>query len=308
MEEVIQDGFHGVIADEFKETDYQLLAGILELPKARTCFYEHQIQYNQKEINNFSCTLHGAIGALSDLKNYRFTLQERQQLLKLAIQKGFDIAKGWYIASAMDLVRTFWNERHTDDEVLYFRFDLNSSEFAEAYEKGYSIVFGYNGNGKYQSDFQDGKLDKTTFGKSTYGHCIRCSNKPEKATAVDNYFGLLKINSYFLPENNIPELMKNGIFQRSGFIFVDKSDFNKDNTTMPKIPIWALASAHKAERKGVITNWENPLEIVASEKAEWIFEKLGVLNSVKHEGGINLSRFAVLLDKVGLLDKLPDLK
>jgi murein DD-endopeptidase MepM/ murein hydrolase activator NlpD len=74
------------------------------------------------------------------------------------------------------------------------------------------------------------------------------------------------------------------------------------------IPEWAKMVAEKAKKKGVINDWTNPLQMVCDEKAEWIFEKLGLLDPTKHEGGVSLARFAIIQDKLGLFDKIPDKK
>lgn len=70
----------------------------------------------------------------------------------------------------------------------------------------------------------------------------------------------------------------------------------------PTIPDWAKSAAEKARAKGIIKDWSNPLELVGGEKLEYIFENLGIFDKSKHEGKVTLSRFAVGLDKIGVLD------
>lgn len=288
-------GFFGIIADQPRETDYQLLAGTLDLPWAMGGFNFRRIQYDQKEINAFSCTLHGAIGALSDLTGYTFSVDERKEILGIAVSKGFDLNRGWYIANAVDVVRNFWNSKHPDQQVITFRVEVGSQEFFNALKQNYSVVFGYNGNGKYQSDFQDGKLDKTEFGKSTYGHCIRIADLPDIGTAIDNYFKRLDVNAYYLPESNIETLLRNGVFQRSGYVFVLKEHFDNHNKTMPQIPVWAIGSVNKAANKGLM----HPADIddqMTIGKIEDDLIKLGIFNDKL--GTIDEKRWAVALDRM----------
>lgn len=68
------------------------------------------------------------------------------------------------------------------------------------------------------------------------------------------------------------------------------------------IPTWAEEAVKKAKIKGVILNWDDPLEVVGTETLEWVFEKLGLLDATKHEGKVNKARLAVVLDKLKLLE------
>lgn len=70
-----------------------------------------------------------------------------------------------------------------------------------------------------------------------------------------------------------------------------------------EIPEWAKESVEKAKASGIITNWENPFKQVGDEVLEWSLEKAGLLDPEKHEGFVSLVRWAVVLDKLGKLDK-----
>jgi hypothetical protein len=125
--------------------------------------------------------------------------------------------------------------------------------------------------------------------------------------------GNVKVNGAFTKAGNSSgyhlhyEIDKNGISPRYS-INPEPITFTYDlSMATPIIPPWAKDVSDKSKKKGLINDWSNPVEIVASEKAEWIFEKLGLLDPKKHEGGINLARFAIIVDKLGLIDKLPDI-
>jgi hypothetical protein len=79
------------------------------IPLAPFNFSEHQITYNQKVVSSYSCTLHGALTALSSLTGYEFTEREREKLWKDALKNGARDDWGWITSKAVDLVRKYWN-------------------------------------------------------------------------------------------------------------------------------------------------------------------------------------------------------
>jgi len=70
-----------------------------------------------------------------------------------------------------------------------------------------------------------------------------------------------------------------------------------------EIPEWAQESVEKAKKSGLITNWDNPEEIVAGTRFEHMCKKAGIFTGVSGDG-IVLYRAAVLWDRLGILDKL----
>lgn len=68
-----------------------------------------------------------------------------------------------------------------------------------------------------------------------------------------------------------------------------------------EIAMWAKTAAEKARRKGVIVDWENPQAFMTGEEIEFVFEKLGLVDPSKHQGGVSRERMAVTLDRLNLL-------
>lgn len=76
-----------------------------------------------------------------------------------------------------------------------------------------------------------------------------------------------------------------------------------------EIPDFGKPTVEKCKRKGIIMDWTNPDSVIANQKVEWIFEKMGLLDPTKHdENGLSLLRLAIILDRAGLIDRLPDVK
>ena len=69
-----------------------------------------------------------------------------------------------------------------------------------------------------------------------------------------------------------------------------------------EIADWAKEAADKCKAKGIITDWTDPQGFMSSEEVEFVFEKLNLLESEKHQGGISRERMAVILDRLNLID------
>lgn len=100
-----KDPYWGVLGTGERETDYQLAAGEFELPKPRNTFWMNTNEYHQPEVSTVSCTVHGSLGALSDLAGERFTLEQRKEMWAEALRRGAKEGWGWYTARAVDLGR-----------------------------------------------------------------------------------------------------------------------------------------------------------------------------------------------------------
>jgi len=100
--------------------------------------------------------------------------------------------------------------------------DIPSNDFALALRMGYSVVTGYRGNSKFNTDRDDDNvLDGTAFGGPTYAHCLRVAYSvgDDKDIIIDNYKGR-KSNVYKAKSDNWADLAGNGVFFRSGYIFI----------------------------------------------------------------------------------------
>jgi hypothetical protein len=296
--------YWGVLGIDDRETDYQLVAGELKLPKPRMTFWDKQLQYHQPEVSGVSCTIHGAMGAVSDLVGVQFDLVLRKSLWQEALVRGADPAVGWYIARAVDLIRQRAKESGAP-ELVSFRVDLGSKEFEQVIDLGYSVVAGFRGNSAYGEDKADGVLDGTSFPNTTYGHCIRivASKNPDSYDiVVDNYFTTRKEkNRYSIPRANFAALLKNGIFFSLGYIFAVKEDWEKHNSgETNSVPVWAVASVAKAQKKMPGIDWSESRESMDREGLEAVFKSLKLASSV--EGKLPPARVAVILDRAKLLD------
>lgn len=313
-EDIVQPGLIG-IGDS--PSDFQFGAD-LELPKPRMTYWDKQLQYYQPEISKVSCTIHGAFGCVSDLIGYNFTMEQRKEMWAEALRRGADPNVGWYLRSAVDLVREYAT-RYTGIALMSFKVALLEPSFVNAINAGYTVNMGYSGNSAYNADKNDGHLEGLDFGARTYGHAVRIVKSKDAPDSVDvivdNYLGrTTKPNTYTVPVENIKKLVLNGCFYHTGYVFVVKEDFESMND--PKAPLWATVSLEKARKAGIITDQADPyapVELNPEDKRsrfEWVVAKVGGYRAFFHklglanipEGDFNISHLAVILDRAGFLD------
>lgn len=216
--------YMGIIAERTQPTDW--LGAEIDIPsapKGTQSFKKNgSIQYDQRLVNGFSCTLHASLGAYSDLTGYKFTLEERKAMWDEAVALGANPNLGWYVDAAVDLVRRYAN-KNLPVKVSTYRVSLDADDFWLALAMGYSVVTGFRGNAQYNEDKADLILDGLKFFKSTYGHCVRIAYSVGDSAdqIIDNYLGS-KTNIYKVPSDNWEKLVDNGVFFRFGYIFLLK--------------------------------------------------------------------------------------
>ena len=219
--------YYGVIEERTSPRDWLGSDIILpRTPQGTDSFKKNgSIQYNQTEVSPVSCTVHGAMGAYSALTGYEFTLEQRKEIWQEALNRGANPDKGWYINSAVDLVRQWVND-NLPIKVSSYRVDIGSFEHLMAYRLGYNVIMGYRGNKTYTEDREDnGIIDSTALIGTTYGHCLHSNYSigDEYDQIVDSYYPR-ETNLYKIPSANFKTLVFNRVFFRSGYIFIIKHE------------------------------------------------------------------------------------
>jgi hypothetical protein len=295
--------FYGCRGEETEETDYQLVAGVFDLPRPRHTFDDFLIQYHQPEISGISCTLHAALTSISALTGYRFTIEQRRFLWDEAMKDpGYLPGKGWYINRAVALVRRFaslWLK----EEFVYYRFELGSEEHMSIADKGYLFVTGYSGNIEYGKDYIDGRLDLIKLAQPvSYAHSLSNGDEPNDSVdhrIIDNYFKITDgVNIYKIAKENIKKLVEVKIFFKDAYVFAYKGDVDNPPSLVSS---FAVNSVEKAKKWGIL-DWSNPQQPVDSVLLEDILKKLKLL-TIDTDKGCSKERLIVALDRSGILDK-----
>lgn len=245
---------------EVSDRDYLLWGDSIQVEIQNRPYADDTIfEYNQNEVGAYSCTIHGAMGAVSDLMNYKYSKEERKALWNKAIDQWASETQGWHFYKAVDLVRKEWNAKNKD-QIISFRLPYGDT-FYEALNRGHSLVGGYRGNSKYNLDASDWTLGWTDFKPSTYGHCVRLR---KGIKVVDNYLGK-KSNLYTI--ERMDDLIANKVFYDEFYIFLPKA-------TMTPEQIEAL----EAKKKG-IWNGERANDPVTRQEAALMAYRASLLNN-----------------------------
>lgn len=275
------------------------------IPEARNKFYPAEIQYNQREVDDYSCTLHAVCTAISSLKGKVFSLEERAKLWKDLIEK--KIARsGWGAVTSRVVNYMYKYENFNDEEKInYFTTEFLSDQFWQVMEAGYTCVIGGAINRNYHNDYFDGKLDNIAWSKPTYGHVFCITLIKDGIFLVENYDIQGRVNVVEMTKKELKQLRNqqsqaNKIyFYNSAYYFMYEKEWQNADI---KVSTWAEVAKEKAIKKGIITDWKNPKDKIAGERTEFILEKLGLLDKNQHEGFVTLEQFAVVLDRLKLLD------
>jgi len=180
-------------------------------------------EYNQSWTPH--CTLYSAFGAVSDLFNYQFLQKEIDEIVEESYKRGRIKWEWWYVKSAVNLVADYWNEHHSDLwKVVYYRVSLYDTELVDKILfKNYTLCSWYRWNQRYNTDRNDGILNWTTFGTSTYGHAVSWIGREWKRYIKDNYKGRkswkLPTNIYEV-EHTPSELVSGNTYYADAYLYV----------------------------------------------------------------------------------------
>jgi hypothetical protein len=140
------------------------------------------IKYAQNEFKDMPttlCTLYGNLNALATRTGREFTVEERRELCNLRkADKDYHEETGWYTAEWCNTVRRWWNTRYPENPIVTFAIEVNSELGRKFFAKSFPVSTSVRLNSKYSIDARDWKLDATSWGKSSGGHCrMRCGMK-----------------------------------------------------------------------------------------------------------------------------------
>lgn len=259
-------------------TEQDYLIGSIDIPNMQ--LQDNFIyQYNQGASKH--CTLYSAMGCLSDLFNYKFNSKEKNEIIAKSYKMGRTKGNGWITSLAFNCVRRYRNEKYPEKQVMYFKVPIQSKEFLEAISLWYSIWATYKGNADYNNDFKDdGIVQGTEFGDSTYWHAIRLKKRKNKedynVKVIDNYKGR-EYNIYEIPD--ISELVKSWVFYSNSYIFVPEEKVTKTKWQILLDKQLEKAKANNSLAWRLLDKLKQDHE-VDFEKAELLQKHLSECNSV----------------------------
>jgi len=180
--------------DWYESTDFLLTeADIYTLPEL---FTQDTIRYDynqwKQDWSKKSCSIFAAVWAMSDLKNYKFSLDEIKEIDTLSYQKGRTAWQWWYTKNAFALVCDWWNKHHPEDPAAYYAVLFSNDEKCNMImEKNYNLWVSFNYTADYVADYGDnGAIDRAKkWEKKLVWHCVNEIIKDWSKQIKDNYNG-----------------------------------------------------------------------------------------------------------------------
>lgn len=181
-----------------ENTDYLLCEGDLDIIPTLFEKDEVRFEYNQwaNKWSEVSCTIFAAIGMLSDLINYEFSLEQIKEVDELSYNnpKYPHIRKKWhwwYVKYAVDLVADWYNNSELSKKygkVAYYRINKNDDELVEGIIwKLYTIDWNQCITSEFNKDRKDGMIDGTDFGTNTNWHSMDVINYKWQRSVKNSY-------------------------------------------------------------------------------------------------------------------------
>lgn len=239
--EYLPDGYFGSKFIDHPQ-DFEFVGDIdtSNIPRPRYTFDMCNIQYDQNLVHKYSCSAHGTACALSNNTGRLLTTAEIKNIWDQEVNAGnASPLWGGYTYKMVDAYRTWYNNNYPEDKIISIAIPLGTELMEKVLDLGYCIAMGYANYKNYNDDwFTDGKLDKMISGvdKIEYGeyqgggHCLMLTKSPLKN--VDNY--VLTRQSYNnniytidLDKVSIKDLVNNGVWHKTGYIFMYINDIKK---------------------------------------------------------------------------------
>lgn len=214
--------FDWCLWDGHSDTDYVLTAGEVDWLPELVVQDTIRFDYNQwkQSRSKASCTIFSAIGAISDLWNYEFSLDEIKEYNDLSYTLWRVQGKGWYTKDAIDMCVKKWNKDHPDKPVAYYSFLSREDEKVnKIISKNYDLNISFNYTKDYVLDLnEDGAIDRANRSESIIWHAVCQIMKDWKKQVKDNYAG--SKHQYYPVNVSNAELREAGILHTYAFVIL----------------------------------------------------------------------------------------
>lgn len=215
--------------DWYENTDFLLTeADIYTLPELYT---QDTIRYDYNQWKQTwskkSCSIFCAVWAMSDLKNYQFSLDEIYEIDWLSYRKGRVDWQGRYTKNAFALVCDWWNKKFPENPAAYYAIPFANDEKCEMImEKNYNLWVSFNYTKDYAMDAADnGEIDRAVkWYKRLVWHCVNEIIKDWRKQIKDNY--AWSKSQYYKVNVSNSALYNAWIFHTRAYLFTNVKEDN----------------------------------------------------------------------------------
>jgi hypothetical protein len=180
----------GCLGTGEQTTDYRLCSWDSDLLPPLVKKDEIRFSYNQykNKRSRTSCTIFAAVGMMSDLMNYEFSYDEIHEIDELSYERWRIRWEWWWVQSAVKLVADWWNERHPDKQVAYYRISKYEDDIMEnCLDKLYALDWNLHFTDEFYKDREDWMIDWTDFWHLTNWHSICITKKDWQRSVKDSW-------------------------------------------------------------------------------------------------------------------------
>ena len=215
--------------DWYETTDFLLTeADIYTLPEL---FTQDTIRYDynqwKQSWSKKSCSIFAAVWAMSDLKNYQFSLDEIYEIDCLSYKKWRTAWSGRYTKNAFALVCEWWNKKFPENPAAYYAvLFANDEKCNMIMEKNYNLWVSFNYTADYVQDYGDnGAIDRAKkWEKKLVWHCVNEIIKDWSKQIKDNYNG--SKSQYYKINVSNSALYNAGIYHTRAYVFTNVKEDN----------------------------------------------------------------------------------
>lgn len=185
------------LGDWYESTDFLLTeADIYSLPELYT---QDTIRYDynqwKQSWSKKSCSIFSAVWNMSDLKNYKFSLDEIREIDTESYRRGRVQGQWWYTKNAFALVCEWWNKKFPNNPAAYYAVLFqNDAKCNLIMRKNYDLWVSFNYTKDYVKDMdENGEIDRATkWEQKIVWHCVNEIIKDNRKQIKDNYDGSTK--------------------------------------------------------------------------------------------------------------------
>jgi len=259
--------FNTWLIDEVSDNDYLFWSDNITINQNTN---KDKYWYNQSAQTRTrnACVIYWNCGVISDLTWYKFSEAEILEIVDLA-EKSYGWSESWWMAFARwtDCVRTWWNKKFPDNQLITFRIDIWSEKFNEALDKWHSLTVWYKTSRDYLLDSQeDWEIQWEDF-KKNWWHLVRLYKKWNNFRIIDNYDWKKIYNDYI--NNKIEKLQKNWVYFISAYLYLYNNDYMSEQIKENIDLEWAKIMFEKW-----FWNWLNAREPMSRQEVMQVLYKI----------------------------------
>lgn len=220
--ELVEKYDNWVLGDWHEDTDWILTEWEIEWLPELVMQDTLRFDYNQwkQTWSKKSCTIFAWMGAISDLMNYEFSLDELKEADELSYTMWRTRWQGWYIKSGVECACKYWNSKHPDKPVVFYTIAASDDDKANAIiNKNYDLNIWINYTLDYAKDVNDNLcVDRAEKWQTVCWHAICQIMKDWIKTVKDNY--KWSKQQYYKVKVSNEDLWKAGILQNYCYVIV----------------------------------------------------------------------------------------